>query len=1415
VSRRSDPGGEPEPLGVTPRGSGVNVAVNSANADAIELCLFDGERESRRIRLRGRTGEVFHDWVPDVPIGARYGLRAHGPYRPNQGHYFNPAKLLIDPYALMIDRPFRLHRSMFGYRSEEGDRPGPIDEVDSAPFVPKAIVRDLSPGGPGTRIASWSRTVLYELHTRGFSIRHPRIPEALRGRFGALANPFVIEHLSSLGVTTIEIMPVAAWIDERHLVSLGLRNYWGYNPIAMMAPEPTLAPGGWTEIRETVTALARAGIEVILDVVLNHSGEGDALGPTISLRGLDNATYYRAKPGDVFNYANDTGCGNTLALNRPVPMRLAMDTLRTWANQAGVHGFRFDLAATMGRGDDGFDPAAPLLSAIAQDPILRDLKLIAEPWDVGPGGYRVGAFPAGWGEWNDRFRDDVRRFWRGDPGAMAQLATRLAGSSDLFLKKAVVSRSVNFVVAHDGFTLADLVSFEQKHNFANGERNQDGTNTNFSWNNGVEGQSSVPAIDAARRRDQRALLATLILARGTPMLAMGAELGHSQDGNNNAYSQDNPTTWLDWDKADARLLAWSRHLLRIRRNHAVLRDDRFLTGEAFDSSLLPDVDWRGVDGQRMTPEAWNAADSTTLVVTLAGPGDAADSTDRVSVIFHRGQNEISATIPPPRDGYAWHMIADSSDESDDFAERPIPNVAIKVLPRSVLVLAERPTGQNKTMRADAGVLDRLARAAGIAPEWWDVAGHHTQVSDDSRRALLASMRLPAVTDAEARTSLRYLSEELDRRALPYAITAHRGEAAILNISVGPGSFRSTWLTIQQEDGEATQVRLTADDATIETFTSVDGLPARSLRVSLPMLPEGRHRLWREDAPNTVCQLTVAPARCFLPIQIRDGGKFFGISTQLYSLRRRDNMGIGDFTTLAELAEASARERAAIVGLNPVHMLFPEQRVRASPYYPSDRRFIDPIYLDAGIALASSEQSEQESRQAASSELADYPAVWASKRSMLEHRFAAFTDSCHGDPTSDPAFRQYIDTGGVDLWRFAAFQTVAETRPGEDWRQWPESLRLPDSKDVAAFASAHIGRMKFHQFLQFLADQQFGHAAKRASEAGLLFGFYRDLAVGAAPDGSEAWCRSDELADRAWIGAPPDPFAADGQNWHLPPTIPYRLRQNYFQSFRALIAANMRHAGALRIDHAMGLARLFWIPDGGMARDGAYVAYPLKQLMAELALESARARCMVVAEDLGTVPEGFRDAIVAADVFSYRVVLLERDGDRFKPSSTYPKRSVACVTTHDLPPVAGWWSGADVAERRSLGQIATDSDADGRRAKERAALVELLTNEGQLESSSSRNPTAASIVAAVHAFAARASSDLMLVQAEDLGGMTVGVNLPGTDTERPNWRLRLPEPVETLLTGPTARTILDAVRSSGRGTDAVAGPLNAEDRDPNM
>ncbi len=1353
--------GSPEPLGVTLTEGGINIAVWSANATAIEVCLFDveGQTETARIALPARTGPVFHGHIAGVGAGARYGLRAHGPFAPEKGHRFNPDMLLVDPFALALDRPFAPHPSMFG-------------EADSAAFVPKAIVTAPYSEAAQSLAIPWGETVIYELHVRGFTRSHPDIPEALRGTFAGLAHPAAIAHLKRLGVTTVELMPAAAWIDERHLGPLGLTNYWGYNSVAFMAPDPRLAPGGWAEVRTATAALAEAGIEAILDVVFNHTGEGDALGPTLSLRGLDNASYYRLWPDDPARYVDDTGTGDTLALDRPAGVRLVMESLRAWRRLGGMSGFRFDLATVLGRRAEGFDPAAPLLAAIDQDPDLRGLKLIAEPWDIGPGGYQLGAFPPAWGEWNDRFRDSARGFWRGDGVSLGELARRLAGSQDIFAGRRP-SRSVNFIVAHDGFTLADLVSHVEKRNLANGENGRDGTNDNRSWNHGVEGPTDDPAIQAARRGDQRALLTILLLARGTPMLAMGAELGQSQGGNNNAYAQDNAVSWLDWAKADKDLIAFTARLIDIRRRHPALRRDRFLTGEADGEGLYPDVVWREAEGAPLEAADWDSPSGETLVMALAEPDG--EDLDRVILAIHRGGGETAIALPAPRDGFAWTLLADTADPSRSGA---IAADAIAAAPRSVLVLAEARSPRRRPAGVDDTTLSRLAAAAGISPDWWSVDGERHPVSPATQRALLAAMRLPAETTDEALGALRALALAHDARALPLALARRIGEPlalTLLNDRRDPTPH--TWLTITGEDGQIQRVRASARGGAETDVIGRDGRAYPGLTIALPPLAIGRYRIWRDDRPDVLSRLTVAPRACHRPDAFADGGRLIGLTAQIYALRRAGDQGAGDFTTLGALGEAAARSGAAVLGINPLHALFEDRRDRASPYYPSDRRFLDPIYLDLPEAAGAARDEG----------LIDHATLWAAKAKALEARFAATSD--------DRDFAAFVAAGGEALRGFATFQAIAETRPGVPWRDWPDDLRGADGPGVAAFAQAHADRVRFHQYAQWMCERQLAGAAKRAG--GLTLGFCRDLAVGAAPDGAEAWACASLLADGVSIGAPPDPLGPLGQVWGLPPFDPHRLRADGYRRLASLFAANMRHAGALRIDHVMGLARQFWIPDGAPGSEGAYVAYPLDDLLAELALESTRAECLIIGEDLGTVPPGLRETLGEAGLLSYRVAPFERDGARFKPPAAYPRLAWACVATHDLPPLAGWWDGLDITERLGLGLLdaATADEARAERLADRRAFVQALVEAGLV--AADLDPEAAltpALAAAIHGFIARTPSVLAVAQVEDLAGEREAVNLPGTDRERPNWRRKVATPIETLFETPGARLILDAMRA---------------------
>lgn len=618
----------PARMGATPGEDGITFAVLSRNGESVDLCLFDesGECEIARLALPCRTGDIHHGLLPDAKIGLRYGLRVEGQWQPEQGHRFDATKLLIDPYATLIDRPFRWDPRL----AQRG--------VDTVDLVPRCIV---SGALPPLGVASETQpSFIYELAVKSFTMRHPAVPDRIRGTLAALTEPTVTDHIRKLGVSHVELMPVAAWMDERHLPPLGLANAWGYNPVNFFALDPRLAPGGAADLAKLCAVYAQAGIGIILDIVFNHTAESDEFGATISLRGLDNALYYRHATDDPGRLINDTGCGHTLALDRAPVVRMAMDALRHWRS-LGVSGFRFDLGTVMGRSDSGYSQDAPPFAAILQDPDLSQAILIAEPWDIGPGGYRLGEFPAPFAEWNGRYRDDVRRFWRGDGGMAGALATRLAGSADLFAgRHRGPQASINFIAAHDGFTLADLVAYAGKHNEANGEGNRDGDNESHSWNNGAEGPTDDPAITQARRRDLRALLSTLFLSRGTPMLTAGDEFGRTQHGNNNAYCQDNEAFWLDWAGADNEFAAFVAELSVLRRAHPLLSAETFLTG----TGNPPDARWLKPDGTAILDHEWGGLDA--LCLELKG--------DEESLLIALNRSREAAPLTLPGDG--WEQL---------------------------------------------------------------------------------------------------------------------------------------------------------------------------------------------------------------------------------------------------------------------------------------------------------------------------------------------------------------------------------------------------------------------------------------------------------------------------------------------------------------------------------------------------------------------------------------------------------------------------------------------------------------------------------------------------------------------------------------------------------------------------------------
>ncbi len=703
--------GRPYPLGARWDGEGVNFAIFSENAEKVELCLFDskGRRELHRITMPEQTDQVWHCYLPQARPGQLYGYRVYGPYQPQEGHRFNPSKLLLDPYANAIQRGLRWSDALFGYRVDAKIKDLHPDRRNSAAAMPKCKVidpaftwgNDRPPGTP------WHETVIYELHVKGFTEQNQDIAPPLRGTYAGLASAPAIEHLKRLGVTAVELMPVHAFIDDRHLVEKGLHNYWGYNSIGYLAPDVRYSSSGKVaEFKTMVKTLHSHGIEVILDVVYNHTAEGNHLGPTLSFRGIDNAAYYRLVPDDKRYYMDYTGCGNTLNMMHPRVLQLIMDSLRYWVEEMHVDGFRFDLAAALARELHEVNRLSAFFDIIHQDPVLSQVKLIAEPWDLGEGGYQVGNFPVGWTEWNGKYRDTVRAYWKGEGGRIGELAYRLTGSSDLYETSGRRPyASINFVTAHDGFTLQDLVSYNEKHNEANGEDNRDGADDNLSWNCGVEGPTDDPEVTALRERQKRNFLATLFLSQGVPMLVMGDEMGRSQHGNNNAYCQDNPISWLNWEIAppDEELLAFVRRLISLRHQHPVLQRRHFFQGRSIKGAHVKDIVWLTPEGTEMSDEQWDQDFARSLGMHFSG--EALDERDQRGqrltdgnfvLLINAHHEEIPFTLPDVHPGTDWRVLIDTYYRAGQEPVAPFQGLQNYPLQGRSLVLlteAEPPTGE--------------------------------------------------------------------------------------------------------------------------------------------------------------------------------------------------------------------------------------------------------------------------------------------------------------------------------------------------------------------------------------------------------------------------------------------------------------------------------------------------------------------------------------------------------------------------------------------------------------------------------------------------------------------------------------------------------------------------------------------------
>ena len=866
--------GKPRPLGNSSGKAGTNFALYSANAESVDLCLFseDGTQEIARLPLPGYTNGVWHGFVPEVTEGQLYGYRVHGPYQPEQGHRFNANKLLIDPYARNLAGDFVPDDALFGFERKNPAADLSFDTHDSAPFMPKCVVGTTPPArsAPAKPDVPWGDTILYETHVKGATQLNANVQKKLRGTFEGLAAPAMIAHFKKLGVTSIELMPVHAFFSEPRLTEMGLSNYWGYNSISFFAPHGTyMGPAGTTSFRKMVRTLHKAGIEVILDVVYNHTAESWELGPTLSMRGIDNASYYRLADDNARYYANDTGCGNSLNMDNPFVLKLVMDSLRFWVEVMEVDGFRFDLATTLARTSGEFSSKSGFLQTLQQDPVLAGVKLIAEPWDIGPGGYQLGSFPGCFAEWNDKYRDTVRRFWRGERFVLPALADALLGSASTFEHKSHQSfRSINFITSHDGFTLQDLISYNDRHNWANGEENRDGHGHNLSDNCGAEGKTDDPGVLARRAKRARNLLTTLMVSQGTPMLLAGDELGNSQHGNNNAYCQDNELSWLAWPASQAGgpegdqetaqedfLDDFLGQLIAFRKKHPVLSRPRFLHGQERSARGLKDVAWIAENGSELQSDEWHHEHRHAIGMLLCGeagaPLDAegAPVTDEtLLIIFNNGFSDIDFRLPLDGD---WTIVLNTA-ATDAFVTSDVRK-SIAVSGESSVILQCDGTGISHARVADG--IGELAAHYGVVDGFYDLSGKNHIAGQETKKALLEAMDIDLQTPADLTAALEQKHVEETAVLPPTMVMTRHGDMAMpVQLGASEAASSAEW-SILLETGE----RLAGRSALVPAGTvhGKGGDAHRSYSCQLADdLPLGYHRFSLKSPVVADCHLII-------------------------------------------------------------------------------------------------------------------------------------------------------------------------------------------------------------------------------------------------------------------------------------------------------------------------------------------------------------------------------------------------------------------------------------------------------------------------------------------------------------------------------------------------------------------------------
>ncbi|MCS7206097.1 MAG: glycogen debranching protein GlgX [Leptospiraceae bacterium] len=1448
--------GKPYPLGANWDGSGVNFAIYSKHAERVYLCLFDdvnSRRESVCIPLKYRTHYIWHCYIEGILPGQLYGYRVYGPYNPKEGHRFNPSKLLLDPYALAIGRDLIWSDVHFGYKlPNKFHERNPQDNADKA-LLAAVIDPAFSWGDDKPLRIPWKDTIIYEVHLKGYTKLHHLVPEELRGTYLAFTTEPVINYLKDLGVTTIEFLPIQHSISEYHLVKRRLVNYWGYNPIAFFAPNPRYAYGkrmtdAINEFKTMVKVLHQAGFEVILDVVYNHTAEGDHRGPTLSFRGIDNLSYYRVYEDKKDEYLDFTGCGNTLNHQNHQVLQLIMDSLRYWITEMHVDGFRFDLASALARELHDVDRLNCFFALIQQDPIISKAKLIAEPWDLGQDGYQLGNFPPGWTEWNGKFRDSVRRVINEYETNLSDFATRICGSSDLYKKDdRKTYSSINYITCHDGFTLRDLVSYNQKHNEANGENNQDGFNQNFSKNYGVEGDTNDHKIKLLRLKKQKLFLTTLFISQGVPMLLAGDELNRTQKGNNNAYCQDNEISYVSWEENEfsQELYITTKFLITLRKSNEVFRRIEFFEGEEKKIMDVKDIYWIHPDGREMESKDWEKQ----LCLGMILPAEFGErfefytslQGDTLFVIFNFSNQRINFKIPeiiPTR----WTLIFDTNKHLFVSTEEPFldkfnievekyfanESISVKNFYESLQILysdgriylpndeIEIPEHSIKILKADKNwkeahvrrnyrlsLLEKLMDSTGVIRTYYDLLGRKFELSYHEIFMVFRSLHLPVKDLSSLESVYENYINDLWFKGITSSYVFTVNEEITLEISILE-IFKEFEIQIYQ-DKQLVYQKEYKNFPIIEThtiyFTRFKKLKMVKTKIHISeKLKIGYYEILilNNKEIYTKGSLIITPDECYYDNKI-----YTGVWIQLYALRSQSNLGIGDFGDLKKLALIIKKYNFNLIGLSPLHY-FSISSENVSPYYPASRLAIHPIYIDifqleefhtSQNALKKWKEFLPKIESEKKQKIINYELIYNIKKEILWEAYKEFQKNPKFEQRREE-FEEYKNENQL-LFYHALFELVKEIYKNI---QLPNHIFKQNSEIQNQFLREYREKLDFYQYLFYLAEKQFLKIKEEIQQEGVYL--YLDLAVGCAPEQVEYFYWEEiypfVFSRNARAGAPPDPFSSKGQDWGLAVFNPCTLKKIGYEPFIKLLQRNLFQNTLLRIDHIMWFYRLFWIVKEGSQQTSTYVRYPDQDLFKILSLESQLHQSLIIGEDLGTVPQEVKDIMAQKKILSWKVFYFEKTQEAYLDPQKYPLQSVATINTHDLPTLAGFWMGKDIEELHRMKKITQEELLNllEKRNQEKLKMIELLKQKGYFKDDTPLTEDSIydpKIAYYFHKLLAEAPSKILLVSIYDLLGESDQPNFPGTTNEYPNWRMRNSIPIEEIEKSPYFLAIIDSLK----------------------